>query len=430
MQREQPSPLSVRFLIGYSFIALPLAFAGLPLYIHAPDFYTRDLGMSLGLIGAILLFVRLFDAVQDPVIGHLSDKYNTKRIQILWGGVIAMMTGMGALFYGPQFGAPIALWFATSIILATTGFSILTININMIGSFWSNDPAQRTTISGWREGFGLAGLLIASILPAALMPVYGADVSFEILFLSFAVMMAGAFFIFARLLKAMPPTKALSPHNAAPFAFFRILIGENKHFFIVCFLTHLAAAFPGALVLFFIRDYLDAEARTGLFLLLYFLSGAALMAVWVKAAKHIGKERAWLASMILAIATFIWAFFLQPGDIWQFAIVCVLSGMALGADLALPPSILADRVSAQKDEANATQYYAALAFIPKLALALASGSAFLLLDHFAFQASAENSDAALQTLILLYALIPCLIKAGAAGYLYLICLMKGKAYVD
>ena len=58
-------------LFKYAFLALPLAFAGLPIYIHAPDYYTTNLGISLTAIGYILLILRAVDAVQDPIIGQI-----------------------------------------------------------------------------------------------------------------------------------------------------------------------------------------------------------------------------------------------------------------------------------------------------------------------------------------------------------------------
>jgi GPH family glycoside/pentoside/hexuronide:cation symporter len=192
----------------------------------------------------------------------------------------------------------------------------------------------------------------------------------------------------------------------------------------------LAAAMPGVMVLFFIRDYLGADNLTGLFLFLYFIAGAVLMAVWVKLASRVGKERAWLASMVLAVATFVWAFFLQPGDVVAYGFICVLSGMALGADLALPPSILADRITRQKTQSEATQYYALIAFIPKVAIAIASGVAFLILDYLGFVAGADNSPEVLQGLIVLYALVPCLIKLMAAYALWRMCKYEGENYVQ
>ena len=56
-------------LVQYACLAIPLAVAGLPIYLHAPDFYARELLLSLTAIGASLLVLRILDAVQNPLIG-------------------------------------------------------------------------------------------------------------------------------------------------------------------------------------------------------------------------------------------------------------------------------------------------------------------------------------------------------------------------
>lgn len=413
---KTPNKLS---LFQYAFLALPLAFAGLPLYIHAPDFYIRDLGMNIGLLGAILLFIRLFDAFQDPLIGYLSDKNSNARASIMTLGVVFLSIGMGAIFYGPQFDIPIAIWFGLSMILATTGFSILTINLNMMGGFWVNDKNQRTRIAGWREAFALIGLLIASILPPALQLYYQPAQSFEFLFWSFFILIVIAFFLFKKFMRDYnEDPKNKKTKSVLSFNFLSVLFGKHSTFFFICAVSHFASAIPGVLVLFFIRDYLGADEQTGKFLLLYFLSGAIFMGLWIILSRRIGKESAWLSGMILAVFTFIGAYFLQPGDIIGYAIICILSGTALGADLSIPPSLLADKVSSDKKEQEASQYYAVLAFIPKVCIALASGISFLILDQIGFIAGEDNTDHALSGLIMLYALIPCLIKLLAAFVLW------------
>jgi Na+/melibiose symporter-like transporter len=413
-------------LLQYSLLALPLAFAGLPLYIHAPDFYTRDLGMNIGVIGIVLLGIRIFDAIQDPFIGYVSDKNAPIRFQIILSGAAMLIVGIGALFYGPQFSVPISVWFAASMILATTGFSVVTINLNMIGGFWHDNAKERTRISAWRESFGFLGLLLASVLPAALLIVASPENAFQIVFWVFAILMVGALILFIRFMRGALNAQTITKTHKG-FSFLSILTGPDRLFFTVCFLAHLAAALPGVLVLFFIRDYLGAAELSGLFLLIYFLSGAAFMPVWVKLSAHIGKYKAWLISMILTVATFIWAFMLEPGDVLFYGIICGLSGMALGADLALPPSIMADRINKQKTENEATQYYAVLAFIPKMAMALASGGSFIILDELGFIPSAQNEAEPLNGLIGLYALLPCLIKLGAAGLLWIAIKQEGES---
>ncbi|MFT7228152.1 MAG: GPH family glycoside/pentoside/hexuronide:cation symporter [Methylophilaceae bacterium] len=413
-------------LFQYSLLAFPLAFAGLPLYIHAPDFYTRHLGLSLGAIGIILLLVRLFDAVQDPVIGYLSDCYATSRQMILAFGVLALTVGLLALFFGPQLSIATAVWFAGSMILATSGFSVVVINLNMIGGFWSTDQHQRTRIAGWRESFTLFGLLVASILPTIFLSYVEAAQAFRWLFIVYAIAMLFAWLMFIKFLKVVDLKHLNQSILSSGNGFLQIFHDKQRLFFFTYFLTQVAASLPAVLILFFVRDYLKAESYTGLFLFLYFISGAALMQLWFVLSRKLDKYRAWLISMVLSIAVFVWVVMLQPGDVLSYCIICILSGFALGADLALPASIIADRINAIHAENRATQYYGVMAFIPKLALALASGFSFIMLDEVGFIAASENTQKTLLTLLLIYGLIPCVIKCLAAISLCKLIKMRGK----
>ena len=101
----------------------------------------------------------------------------------------------------------------------------------------------------------------------------------------------------------------------------------------------IAAAIPSATVLFFVADVLQAEALAGAFLALYFLAAAAGLPLWTRLSQRIGKLRAWLAGMALAVAVFAWAGLLGSGDLFAYACICALSGLALGADLTLLPTV-------------------------------------------------------------------------------------------
>ncbi len=413
-------------LFQYAMLALPVAFAGLPLYIHAPDFYTQHLGLSLGVIGVILLVVRLFDAIQDPVIGFLSDRYPAHRNHILMSGVTLLTVGLFALFFGPQFAVATSIWFTSSMVLATTGFSIVVINLNMIGGFWSSDKNERTRIAGWRESFTLFGLLIASILPTLLLMKTDASQAFRGLFFVYFILMIVAWIMFLLFLNRADLSHLNQTKSVVGNPFFQILHDKQRLFFLTYLLTQIAASLPAVLLIFFVRDYLNAESYTGLFLFLYFVSGAALMQLWFVLSKRLDKYRAWLISMLLSVAVFIWVVLLTPGDIVSYGIICMLSGFALGADLALPASIIADRINARKAENRATQYYGVMAFIPKLALAMASGCAFLMLDNVGFVVAAPNTETAMQTLLMLYGLAPCIIKCLAAICLWILIKTQGE----
>ena len=270
---------NIRSLVNYSFIALPLAFAGLPLYMHMPDYYARSFGISLGTLGIILLVIRLFDGIQDPLIGYFCDKIPEHRKRIIISGLALMIGGIAALYIGPpvMFGA--LFWFSLAMILATTGFSILTININLIGGFWSDNIKTRIAISSWREGFGLIGLLTAAITPSVLGLRFPDHITFPLLFGLFFILICVGYALF---MKFLSEHASLSSKTGAAsnFAFISILIKRDPAFFVICFISYFAASVPAAITLFFIRDYLNAENYAGLFLALYFISGAVFIGAW------------------------------------------------------------------------------------------------------------------------------------------------------
>ena len=67
----------------YGFLAAPVAFAGFPLYVLAPDFYATHHGVSLSVLGIVLLCLRSFDAVQDPFIGAMSDRFSVYTLPLM-----------------------------------------------------------------------------------------------------------------------------------------------------------------------------------------------------------------------------------------------------------------------------------------------------------------------------------------------------------
>lgn len=182
----------------------------------------------------------------------------------------------------------------------------------------------------------------------------------------------------------------------------------------------IASAIPGTLILFFVQDVLQRPALAGLFLGLYFLFGALGMPAWIAASRRMGKKNAWLLGMMLAVASFIWAWTLGSGDALAFAVVCALSGFAYGAELAIPPSMLADAVDADAPMPGSRPdgaYFGLWQMIEKLNLALAAGTALPLLAILGYQPGTPQQDFA--ALSFTYALLPCVIKVAAALLLWI-----------
>ena len=396
-------------LYQYGILALPLAFAGLPLYLHIPDLYATQFGMSLATIGILLLAIRLFDAFQDPIIGFLTSRLTSNK-SILSSIMLSMLIMLAASMYlliSPQEFLPTYIWFAIFMLLCTTAYSTLNIVYQSLGAIWCKDYHQRTKITTTREAIGLIGITLAAILPTLLAEKYGVQEAFKIFAIIFVALIAFVALIWLPWLKKVS-FESLPKSKTGSLSFLKFK--ATRPLFIIWFLSQLSAAIPVVLVIFFVRDNLELENLLGAYLLIYFVSGALGMPLWRYIEKIKTKQFAWQSAMFLAIASFIWAYFLEAGDMYEYGLVCVFSGLALGAELGIPPSILADTISREKEDAAAAKYFGISTFLGKFALATASGLVLPIIAYWGYSPNSENSTEALHALAISYSIIPCAIK--------------------
>jgi Na+/melibiose symporter-like transporter len=183
-------------------------------------------------------------------------------------------------------------------------------------------------------------------------------------------------------------------------------------------ISGIAAAIPATLFLFFATDRLLLAQYAGLFLVIYFAAAALALPLWAMLSKRIGEARAWLVSMLLSVIGFVWAWQLAAGALYSFAVICIFSGAALGADLALPPALLAGVInSAGHSGQREGAYFGLWNWMTKMNLALAAGIALPLLDYLGYTPG-RATEPGLTALGITYALLPCALKLTAAALLW------------
>ena len=188
---------------------------------------------------------------------------------------------------------------------------------------------------------------------------------------------------------------------------------------LVSFMGALASAFPAVLFLFFVRDLLGREDLAWLFLILYFVCALLGVPVWRDLSRQAGKVKAWCLSIGCAVAAFTGAAFAGEGDLLLYGVVCLLTGLALGGDLIFPASLMADLVGSEQERStHASAGYAWLSFVQKAGLGVAAGVAFPVLGWTGFQSGEANGPEQLRGLILLYAIIPLVLKLLAGMLLW------------
>jgi glycoside/pentoside/hexuronide:cation symporter, GPH family len=420
---------SVRDGLSYGLMGLPLAFVALPLYVILPNHYAREFGVPLATLGAVLLGARLLDAVIDPWLGRWCDRFfahSARRVlRACMAAALVLALGFVALFFPTVRGDALIVWAMVALVVTYSAYSLVSVAHQSWGARLGGDALQRSRIVGWREGLGLAGVLLASVLPV----VAGLGTSTGVFIAALLVGMV-AWTLAPQPVQAAHVANSVSASGAMvsmpaqtaraeaslwlPLArpSFLALMG-------VFVLNGIASAIPATLVLFFIQDLLQAPPKLeGAFLAAYFLAAALSIPLWLRCIARWGLWRSWLGGMLLAVAVFVWAATLGAGDIAAFMLVCALSGVALGADLAAPPAMLAGVIQANGDHGVAEgAYFGWWNFATKLNLALAAGLALPALALFGYTPGARAPEA-LQALVIAYCVLPCALKLIAACALF------------
>jgi GPH family glycoside/pentoside/hexuronide:cation symporter len=414
----QQDPFSPGQSARYGLLGLPLAFVALPLYVLLPNHYAREFAVPLAWLGAVLLGARLFDAVIDPLLGRWSDRLFARSTRAVLGvggaAGLVLLLGFVLLFFPPtvvRASQTSLLIYASAMLVVTyAAYSLLSVMHQAWAAMHGGSEAERSRIVAWREGLGLLGVVTASVLPtvAGLGPTS----------VVFGVCLAVGWWAWTRCVAPRPqPT---SPQAASATWLWRPLANPAfRRLLAVFVLNGIASAVPATLVLFFVQDRLQAPASMEpAFLGTYFVAAAASIPLWLALVRRVGLARTWLVGMLLAIAVFVWASQLGAGDAWAFVLVCALSGVALGTDLAMPGAMLAGVIAQGGDRGQAEgAYFGWWNFAIKLNLALAAGLALPLLGLFGYEPGTRDPQA-LQALTLAYCLLPCALKLLAAAGLY------------
>lgn len=442
-------PLNWTSLLAYGALGFPLAFAALPLYVHVSNLYADSGLLSLASLGTILWLSRLADAVFDPLLGQLSDRMG-KPLWLIGCAMPLLTGGLWCLLNPPNASSLTVLhlttWLTLSLLLTYLGFSLVTINYHTWGASLGNYPTDRLRVTSTRELMSLAGVITAAVLPGLLttsnLPAEKANALSNMawLFIPVALLCTITTLRAApRPMLVFPTQKSLSICQALRH------VWQDKtylHLLAVMLLSGLAAAIPATLVLFFIADVLQLSQWQGGFLAIYFLSAGASLPLWNLLAKRRDATTAWAAGMGLAILSFIWAFYLYSGAAIPFALICLLTGSAFGAELAIPPAILADHLARKKTQAihtaGAGAYFGVWQFVNKLTLAMAAGIALPLVSYLGYKVgagetatmattlvtaalsttSSQTTAARLTALATIYALLPAAIKSLALIWLW------------
>ena len=421
------APVKIPFnrLIAYSTLQLPLAMTALPIVLNVSKFYGEVIQFSLYTMGLIFIFTRMVDAIQDPLIGLISDRFTRRgprgrlifvalMLPLLCGGFYMLFVPPAGIV-GQQFYT--GLWLTLSLLLVHLGYSGVSISYHSHGAELSDDYNERTRVTVGREVFGLVGMTFAVVTPITLTGLFGEMPGYAALGLVFIPIIV----VFA------VPTLLWSSSSVHP-----PVVHANRNVFItfvsplknrlfrrllLLFVVNGSALGVAVTVMLFYVEHvlLGTKKEAGIILLVYFVSGAASVPMWLLLSRHMSKTAAWFVGICLTACAMSCAMFVGPNDFNWFIVISIVTGIGLGADYGLPPSILADVINSEEggDSRGKTgSYFGLWALATKLATAIGAAGSLPVAAFLGF--NPKKLEYGTTALIVVYIVLPVLVKICAA----------------
>ncbi|MCB0012964.1 MAG: MFS transporter [Anaerolineales bacterium] len=336
-------------------------------------------GLEPYMAAAIFLIVKIWDSLNDPIIGAMTDRTNTRwgrrRPWLLFG---AIPFGIAWLLQWlvPDLGgwALFAYYLVVALLLDT---AVTSVNVPYTALTPEIAPGynERTDLNTYRFSFSILGgmfslLIHDTILRSAATLAAGYAISAAIMG---AVIIVTNWITFASVQERyVPVEQADEPGFIEGFK----IAFSNRPFLMVTgiyLMSWLAIQFIQANMLFYVRYWMGAEDQFIILAMALQISIFLFLLVWSKVSEKIGKRHAYFAGISIWILVEVALYFVQPGQMTLLIVLAVLAGAGASVAYLIPWSMLPDVVDV--DELNTGLrregvYYGFFVFLQKLGISL------------------------------------------------------------
>ena len=363
--------LKLLFSTGDLATSIPLAI----LMFFQLYFMTDVAGLRPDLAGWAVGIGKIWDAVNDPLIGLLSDRirsrFGRRRVMLLIGAVPLGLTFM-LMWLVPPFGAVgLAMYYAATFIIFDTVFTIIHVSYNSLTPELTSDYDERSTLNGYRMVFSIIGTL-GTIILATVMGWFISDK--RVLFATLGVGLG--------LVSIIPPlvvfrvTKAHDPAvEGAPMSLKQAITEtlSNRPFWMIMglyLLSWTTASIMSAVLIYFANYYLRVPEQANYFILVAEGSAILFIPFWVWMARKLDKRRAYIIGSISWVVVLLAISAIRSDQVTLAYILAALSGSGIATAYVLPWAMIPDIIEidqAKTGERREGSYYAFASFFQKLA---------------------------------------------------------------
>lgn len=353
-------------------------------------FLTNVVGLGPGWAGSVVLVGRIWDAINDPLIGTVSDRANTRwgrRRPFLLAGSVPFALAFIMMFYVPPVDSRAALvaYFSLAFLLFDTLFTVVNVPYLALLPEMTDEYDDRSSLAGWRISFSILASLVTAALFKVLAenvfaPLYGGGVEgLRLGYLTTAALwsltIALPFILLFFAVREPDHQPVSSPiHPGRTF----IQVFRNRPFRIAALIYLICFTVGDVILVIFVRyliDYMRVPPGFDNLVLAVVLGSAFLcmpLIVWLM--RHYDKRTAYLISISFLVMVLLGASLLPPGRYMLLLVGAVFVGFGFGALSTIPWAIVADVVESDELETGERReglFSGYLVFLRKMGSAVA-----------------------------------------------------------
>ncbi|AQQ66825.1 MFS transporter [Microbulbifer agarilyticus] len=387
-------------------------------------FYTDVFGISAAAAGTLLLVVRLFDGITDPLMGGIADRTRTR-----WGSyrpyLLLLALPYGALailaFSTPDLGAQGKLIYAyVTYLLLMTVYTAINIPYSALGGVISSDVRERTSVQTYRFAMAMVGGVLVSAAMLPLVDFFGQGDKARGFQLSVAALAGVAclcFFIcFATTRERVTVSQ---PSGARSIGRDFLNLFQNHQWNLIAastFLLLVLVAMRGAVTPFYVQYFFGMPNWIGTFITVGMLAGVAGALATNVLIRRYCKVQLFRWALAVNIACHLFLLPLDGNQFWWALTLSLIANFVHMITIPLLFSMVADTVDDGNRQGlgqSMAMGYSGHLMALKLGLAVGGACAGWLLAAFGYVPNVEQSPLALTGILVIYAGGPVLCGLGA-----------------
>lgn len=390
-------------------------------------FYTDVFGIGAAVVGAMLLYTRIIDAITDTIMGLIVDRTHTRWGQgrpyfVIGAPFFAIFTAM--TFFVPDLGETGKIIYAyITYILLCCAYTVVNIPLNTIVPRLTSDIKERNRLVASRMIFALLGTAVVMSITSPLVEFFGngnTRLGFFITMTMYGILSMIIFmFTFSQTKEVVPPSVKIEEHRSFK-ADFRALTSQAVIIMVLNFLYFGLFVVRNTSAIYYFTYNLDRADWLTFLGFFGVLSGLPILLVLPKL-QEIFKQK---TLMVVFAITYIlgdllcWAY---PTSATVLITSLAITGIGMygifGVTFAIQPDVI-DYSEYEKNRSIPGMIASMQGFFVKLGMGVAALLIGFIIKNGGYIPNVEQTEAALFSIEFCFLWLPIIICVGIIGAIY------------